>query len=99
MSCPRERDICCEPRHDQCESIERQNYDCGVDRKVIKYQHIVRHQHDIINEYDVIHEHHYNYYDVVKTRETEKHNDHRKHKPDYCRNGECREFVEENPMV
>jgi hypothetical protein len=31
-----------------------------------------------------VHEHEYNYYDVVRTRDVVKHNDHTKHKPDYC---------------
>ena len=79
-------------QHDHCESIARQNFDCPIDRKVIKHQHVIRHQHDIINEYDVVHEHVYNYYDVVKTREVPvKHNDHRKHKPNYCGEKNCRD--------
>ena len=99
------RDRCCEPRRDICETMERfddceerQDFDCGCDRRVIKHRHIVKHQHDIINEYDVLHEHHYNYYDVVKTREIEKHNDHRHHKPDYCKDGRCEFRAEENQV-
>ena len=75
---------CDNMQQDNCEFVDRQNYNCGVDRQVVRHQHIVKHQHDIINEYDVVHEHDYNYYDVVKTRDVVRHNDYTNHCPDYC---------------
>ena len=70
---------------------DKQSYDCGADRQVIKHNVVVKHQHDIIHEYDVVHEHEYNYYDVVKTSEVSKKNDYRSHKPNYCEEDNCKQ--------
>jgi hypothetical protein len=69
---------------------DRQNYNCDIDRQVIKHDVVVKHQHDIIHEYDVVHEHEYNYYDVIKTHDVAKNNDYRNYKPNYCgEEGKC----------
>jgi len=73
--------------------VDKKYYNCNKTKQVIKHQRIVKHQHDIINEYDIVHEHDYNYYDVVKEREVDKHNDHTCHDDDnYCENDQnnCR---------
>ncbi|MCL2637609.1 MAG: hypothetical protein FWD48_04485 [Oscillospiraceae bacterium] len=72
---------------------DRREYNCRDDRRVIKHRHIVNHKHDVIHEYDVIHRHNHHTYDVVRVREEHKHHDHRRHKPEYCReNGNCGDF-------
>ena len=71
-------------QEEDCEPVIKEEYDCGADRCVKKYQHIVKHRHDVVNEYDVVHEHEYNYYDVVTNREVVRHCHHNTHKPDYC---------------
>jgi hypothetical protein len=83
--CP---DCECERQRGGCDRCE---YDCREDRRVIKHCHVVKHKHDIVHEYDVVHKHDYHYYDVVRTRQEEKHHDHRRHKPDYCPEGQCYE--------
>jgi len=83
---------CKNVREERCEPVIRREYNCGVDKKVIKHQHIVRYQHDIVNEYDVVFEHEYNYYDVVTNREVVKRNDCTSYKPNYCEEDlDCRE--------
>ena len=79
-------------RNNGCGCGDRREYNCRDDRRVIKHRHIVNHKHDIIHEYDVVHKHDYHYYDVVKVREERHDHDHRKHKPDYCREGNCGEI-------
>ena len=75
---------CCgDPEVEKCE------FDCGVDQKVVKHQHVVKYKHDIINEYDVIYEHEYNYYDVITEREVETCNDHTDYQPSYCQQDGC----------
>jgi hypothetical protein len=80
----------CDPGFESAgESLDRREFNCRGDRKVIKHEYIVKHQHDIVDEYDIIHEHEYNRYNVFSNREVVRENDYTTPLPDVCGDNQC----------
>ncbi|MCL2697444.1 MAG: hypothetical protein FWE74_05130 [Oscillospiraceae bacterium] len=78
---------------------DRREFNCPNNRRVINHRHIVNHRHDEIHEYDIIHQHDHHIFDVVRVREEHRHHDHRRHRPDYCRNNDNCEIVNNGGTV
>ena len=72
-----------------CESVDRREFNCGADRRVIKHEYVVKHRHDIVDEYDIIHQHDYNHYNLFNNREVVQQNDYTTPQPDLCGENHC----------